>query len=101
MLFPTLLLFAAVLNQVRCISSLNDCDDVSGNENIKSRNPKKRQQQQQQQRKPQVLLLSFDGFRWDYLSDKFTSKFSLTLPNFDKLKVRFNWSNSVSASKYG
>ena len=34
-----------------------------------------------------VLLLSFDGFRWDYLNDKFTTKYHLSLPNFDKLKV--------------
>ena len=36
----------------------------------------------------QVLLLSFDGFRWDYLSEKFMRKYRISLPNFAKLKVR-------------
>ena len=38
-------------------------------------------------RRSQVLLLSFDGFRWDYLSQQYRDKYQLQLPNFDKLQV--------------
>lgn len=37
--------------------------------------------------KPQVLLISFDGFRWDYLHNDFRTKYKLDLPNFDKLQA--------------
>ena len=45
---------------------------------------------QHQQERPQVLLISFDGFRWDYLNDEYKQKYNLDLKNFDKLKVTYS-----------
>merc|ERR1719378_468705 len=41
-----------------------------------------------------LLLLSFDGFRWDYLNHEYREKYHLDLSNFDRLKERGVYSKS-------
>ena len=54
---------------------------------------------QHQQERPQVLLISFDGFRWDYLNDEYKQKYNLDLKNFDKLKVTYSIYSSTGIIK--
>merc|ERR1712198_499383 len=48
----------------------------------------------------QVVLLSFDGFRWDYLSRAFRKKYNLDLSNFDRLKERGVYASAGNIPPY-